>query len=163
MATRSGDLDPSLSGLLMEREGLNSQQVEEILNTRSGLFGIHERSKKVSELLEAEKHGDTRAALALEMFCHRIRKQIGAYFAVLGGADAVTFGGGIGENNSPIRSRICSGMNWCGIELDEASNADANGREVRISAKNSTIQVYIIPVNEEELIARDTFECLSRG
>jgi acetate kinase len=74
MATRSGNVDPSLPGLLMEREGLNPEQVEEILNTRSGLFGVHGRSKKVSELLEAERHGDRQAALALEMFCHRVRQ-----------------------------------------------------------------------------------------
>jgi acetate kinase len=163
MSTRCGDVDPSLPGLLMEREGLSAAQVEEILNTRSGLLGIHGRIKDLRELLEAAKKGDARAALAVAMFCHRVKKFIGAYLTVLEGADAIIFGGGIGENLPGIRSRICSGMKWCGIELDEDSNTALDRREIRISKENSAIQVYVIPVNEEELIARDTYECLRRA
>jgi acetate kinase len=161
MATRSGDVDASLPGLLARREGVSLEQVEEWLNTRSGLLGVQGDSEDVRVILEAERQGDRRAALALEMFCHRARKYLGAYLAVLGGADAVLFGGGIGENQPAIRARICAGMSWCGLLMDEKRNDDAIGREARISADNSPMSAYVIPVNEEALIARDTFQCLS--
>jgi acetate kinase len=160
MATRSGDVDPALAGFLARQEGWSVDRVEECLNTRSGLLGVHGESGDVRVLLDAERIGNDRAALALEMFCHRIRKYLGAYLAVLGGADAILFGGGIGENRSVIRARIAAGMSWCGLQLDEKRNEAAIGKELRISADNSPISAYVVPVNEEALIARDTFQCL---
>jgi acetate kinase len=162
MATRSGDIDPSLPGWLAQREGIGIEQVEEWLNRRSGLLGVHGSIQDVRGLLEAEQNGDRHASLALSMFCHRVRKYLGAYLAVLGGADAVLFGGGIGENTPAIRERICTNMNWCGLRLDHERNNVAAGHEACISADDSAISVYVVPVNEEALIARDTFECLSR-
>jgi acetate kinase len=153
MATCSGDVDPSLPGVLAEREGVSLQQVDEWLNTRSGLLGVCGESD-MKEILKAEREGSGRAALALQMFCHRIRKYVGAYLTLLDGADAIVFGGGIGENVPGIRSRVCAGMSWCRLQLDAARNDAAVGVAARISADNSKIQVYVIPVNEEVLIAR---------
>jgi acetate kinase len=110
MGTRSGSVDPSLVGFLARREGVDASEVEGWLNRRSGLLGVSGTSRDVRELLGAEERGDGRAALALEMFCDRVRKYVGAYLAVLGGADAVIFGGGIGENAPRIRERVCAGM-----------------------------------------------------
>jgi acetate kinase len=112
--------------------------------------------------LAAERKGDMRAGLAIDMFCYRVRKYIGAYIAVLGGADAVVFGGGIGENAPSIRARICDGMEWCGLVLDQSRNDTAVGIEKRISADEARVQAYVIPVDESLLIARDTVSCLRR-
>jgi acetate kinase len=163
MPTRSGDVDPSLPVLLAKKEGLDPQQVESLLNTQSGLMGVYGHNRDVTEILAAEQQGDQRAALALQMFCHRIRKYVGGYLAVLEGADAVLFGGGIGENVPPIRARICSGFNWAGLELDPLRNDSVVAKESRISARHSAMEAYVIPVNEEELIARDTCDCLESG
>ena len=101
------------------------------------------------------------AELAIDVFCYRVRKYIGAYLAALGGAQAIVFGGGIGEHSPEIRSRICSGMEWCGLRLDPARNARATGTEERISTDDSSIQVYAIPVDESALIARYTAAVVS--
>jgi acetate kinase len=114
-------------------------------------------------LLQAERQGDARAGLALEMFCYRVRKYIGAYLAILGGADAIVFGGGIGENAAEVRSRICAGMEWCGLRLDEDCNANAVGSEMRISADDAKVHAYVIPVDEAVMIARETARCLRRN
>jgi acetate kinase len=113
------------------------------------------------ELLEAERQGDHRAGLAVEMFCYRVRKYIGAYLSVLGGAHAVVFGGGIGENAPTVRARICAGMDWCGLTLDQHRNAAAIGVEERISADYAKVHAYVIPVDEAVIIARDTVSCLA--
>ncbi len=111
-------------------------------------------------LLALEIQGHAGAHLAVEAFCHRARKYIGAYLAVLGGADAIVFGGGIGEHAPDIRARICDGMDWCGLQLDEQSNRSTVGAEARISTADASIAAYVIPVDEEALIARDTLGCL---
>ena len=160
MGTRSGSVDPSLVGFLARREGVDTSEVEEWLNKRSGLLGISGTSRDVRELLAAEEDGDGSAALALEMFCERVRKQIGAYLATLGGADAVVFGGGIGENAPLIRERVLGGMGWCGLDLDLARNASAVGVEARISAEDSKIHAYVVSVDEEIKIARETARLL---
>jgi acetate kinase len=112
------------------------------------------------DLLEAEQAGDRRAGHAIDLFCHRARKYIGAYLAVLGGAEAIIFGGGIGEHAPAIRSRICAGMEWCGLELDEDRNASTIGAEGRISVNGARVHAYVVPVNEAIIIARDTVRCL---
>ncbi len=160
MGTRSGDLDPSLAGVIARQENVDVREVEGWLNTRSGLLGVSGYSSDMRELLDAEAKGNARAALAVDMFCYRVRKYIGAYLAVLGGADAIVFGGGIGENSPQIRARICLGMEWCGLMIDQRRNARVLGTEGRISTKNSRIQAHVIPVDEEAVIARDAAWCL---
>jgi acetate kinase len=163
MGTRSGDVDPSLAGFLARREGVDIEEAEAWLNTRSGLLGVSGRSSDMRELLEAEAGGDGRAALAVDLFCYRVRKYVGAYLAALGGADAVVFGGGIGENAAPVRAQICAGMGWCGLTLDEERNARTVGSEGRISRDDSRVHAYVILVDEAAVIARDTMRCLSRS
>jgi acetate kinase len=153
MGTRSGDVDPSLSGFLARQENVEVQEVEGWLNTRSGMLGVSGHSSDMRELLDAASNGNARAALAVDMFCYRVRKYIGAYLAVRGGADAIAFGGGIGENSPQIRARICRGLEWCGLMIDQIRNARAVGNEERISIDNSGIHAYVIPVDEEAVIA----------
>lgn len=160
MGTRSGSVDPAIIPLLSRREGVDATEVEGWLNRRSGLLGVSGTSRDLRELLEAEAAGDARAALAIEMFCHRVRQYVGAYLAVLGGAEAVVFGGGIGENAPTIRERVCAAMGWCGLELDGERNASAAGSEGRISTDASKLGAYVIRVDEEAMIARDTVRCL---
>src|SRR5207237_8171953 len=121
MGTRSGDLDPGLIGFLVERERVDVAEVERWLNERSGLLGLSGLSGDMRDLLAAEGK-DKRAALALDVFCYRARKYLGAYLAALEGADAVVFGGGIGEHAPAIRARICAGMEWAGLRLDSKRN-----------------------------------------
>jgi acetate kinase len=160
MGTRSGDVDPFLVEFLSRHEGVDVAEIEDWLNTRSGLLGVSGISRDVRELLEAEARGDARAALALEMFCYRIRKYVGAYLAALDGADAVIFGGGIGENASRVRERVCAGLRWCGLRLDPERNTRVVGSEGRISTDDSTLHAYVVLVDEEMMIAQDTARCL---
>jgi acetate kinase len=163
MGTRSGDVDPSLPSYLAHREGVEVAEVVGWLNKRSGLLGVSGTSRDMRELLRARDGGDGRAALAVEMFCYRAKKQVGAYLAALGRADAVVFAGGIGERAPEVRAEICSGMEWCGLTLDPERNTRAVGVEARISADGSPVEIYVIPVDEATIIARDTVDCLLRG
>jgi acetate kinase len=156
MGTRSGDLDPSIVGYLAEKEGVSVPDVEEWLNECSGLLGISGSASDMRSLLAAMQKGDKRAVLAIEVFCYRVRKYIGAYVAALGGADAIIFGGGIGENSPHIRAHILDGMEWCGVKLDKERNEATSGKEGEISASDSAIGVYVILVNESLLIAQHT-------
>jgi acetate kinase len=153
MATRSGDLDPAVFGYLAKVEQITPERVEQILNRDSGLLGVSGRSDDLREL-EACSGENESAALALKMFCYRVRKYIGAYLAVLGGADAMIFGGGIGENSYSTRAHICAGLEQLGIVLDEERNRAANGREVYINADSSRIKLHVIPLDEELYMAR---------
>ena len=163
MGTRSGDLDPAILDYVGAKEGLTLSELEALLNTQSGLLGISGLTNDVRELLaEADEHTDRRARLALEVFCYRARKYIGAYLAAMGGADAVVFAGGIGENSAQIRARICDGLQWLGLELDPARNAETvNGREGPISTGTSRLAAWVIPTDEELLIARDTYRVVT--
>ena len=157
MGTRSGDLDPAVLDLIAAKEGWSLQQVESLLNSQSGLLGISGLTSDMRDLLaEINEHEDRRARLAVEMFCYRARKYIGAYLAALGGADAVVFTGGIGENSPEVRRRICAGLEWAGVDLDEAANQQAMGIEAQITKAESKLRAYVIPTDEELLIARDT-------
>jgi len=162
MGTRSGDVDPTLAGYLARREGVEIAEVVRWLNKRSGLLGVSGISRDMRELLTAKGRGNERAAQAVEMFCYRVTKQVGAYLAALGGADAVIFAGGIGENAPEVRAEICSGMEWCGLALDPERNTRAVGEVARISADSAPVEVYVIPVDEAAIIARDTVDCLLR-
>ncbi|CAN5544658.1 acetate kinase [soil metagenome] len=159
MGTRSGDLDPAILDYISAKEGLSLHEVEGMLNKQSGLLGISGLTHDMRELLaEAEEHDDRRARLAIEIYCYRVRKYIGAYLAALGGADAIVFAGGIGENAAPVRARICAGLDWLGIAVDPERNATmTGGREGRISTGNTRPEVWVIPTDEELLIARDSY------
>jgi acetate kinase len=163
MGTRSGDLDPAILDFVASKEGLTLSQVESLLNKQSGLLGLSGLTPDMRELLkEIEEHDDRRARLAVEVFCYRVRKYIGAYLAVLDGADAIVFAGGIGENAVEIRQRICSGFQWMGIELDAAANAAlTSGREGKFSTPASRAELWVIPTDEELLIARDTWRVVT--
>jgi acetate kinase len=163
MGTRSGDIDPAILEFINAKEGLSMSEVETMLNKQSGLLGISGLTNDMRELLaEAEESGDRRARLAIEIFCYRARKYIGSYLAAMNGADAVIFGGGIGENSPKIRAMICEGLSWLGIELDrERNEAMTGGREGVISKDSSRVKVWVIPTNEELLIARDTVRLIS--
>ena len=157
MGTRSGDLDPAIVSVIARKEGLSSSEVDTLLNTQSGLLGISGLTNDMRELqAELKEHDDRRVRLAVEVFCYRARKYIGAYLAAMGGADAIVFTGGIGENSSDVRARICSGMEWAGLRIDAAKNQQTIGREGMISTEDSKLLAYAIPTDEELLIARDT-------
>ena len=159
MGTRSGDLDPAVVDFVSSKEGLSPQEVDSLLNTQSGLLGISGITNDMRVLLDKQKT-DPRAALAVEIFCYRARKYIGAYLAAMGGADAVIFTGGIGENSPEIRSRICSGLEWAGLTVDNSKNEKNVGVEGLISREGSGLPAYVIPTDEELLIARDTVRCI---
>lgn len=157
MGTRSGDLDPAIVNVIGRKEGLSCSEVDALLNTQSGLLGISGLTNDMRELqAEMKEHDDRRVRLAIEIFCYRARKYIGAFLAAMGGADAVVFTGGIGENSADIRARICEGMNWVGLRIDPARNQQMVGREGKISTDDSKLLAFAIPTDEELLIARDT-------
>jgi len=161
MGTRSGDLDPAIVTLIANKEGMSPHEVETLLNKQSGLLGISGLTNDM-KVLEAElmQHDDRRVKLAIEVFSYRARKYIGALLASMGGADAVIFTGGIGENSPGVRARICAGMEWAGLKLDESRNQQAIGRYEVISTDDSRLAVHVIPTDEELLVARDTVRCM---
>jgi len=163
MGTRSGDLDPAILDFVASKEGLTLSQMETLLNKQSGLLGLSGLTPDMRELLkEIEEHDDRRARLAVEVFSYRIRKYIGAYLAVLDGAEAIVFAGGIGENAAEIRARVCGGLEWMGITVDAHANASlTNGREGRFSTPDSRVELWVIPTDEELLIARDTWRVVT--
>ena len=157
MGTRSGDLDPAIVNLIASKEGMSASEVETLLNTQSGLLGVSGLTNDMRVLQsELKEHDDRRVRLAIQIFCYRARKYIGAFLACMGGADAVVFTGGIGENAPEIRACVCSGMEWTGLKIDESRNQQAVGREGLISTDDSKLLAYAIPTDEELLIARDT-------
>src|ERR1039458_2778004 len=156
MGTRSGDLDPAILSLIATKEGLSPTEVEALLNTQCGLLGISGVTNDMKVLLqELREHDDRRIRLAIEIFCYRARKYIGALLASMGGADAVIFTGGVGENAPEIRARICDGL-----EIEPNLNAQTVGKEGQISTADSRLQAWVIPTDEELLIARDTVRCI---
>jgi len=157
MGTRSGDLDPAIVNVIARKEGLSSSEVDALLNSQSGLLGISGLTNDMRKLqAELKEPDDRRVRLAIEIFCYRARKYIGAFLACMGGADAVVFTGGIGENSPEVRARICAGMEWAGLHLDAAKNQQTVGREGAICTADSKLLAYAIPTDEELLIARDT-------
>jgi acetate kinase len=161
MGTRSGDVDPAILGFIAAKEGLSIHEVETMLNKQSGLLGISGLTHDMRVLQEEVKsHDDRRAKLAIDIFCYRVRKYIGAFLAAMGGADAVVFTGGIGENAPAVRANICEGLEWAGLSLDSEKNQKTNGVEGAISREDSRLAAYVIPTDEELLIARDTARCI---
>ncbi|HEX5764896.1 MAG TPA: acetate/propionate family kinase [Woeseiaceae bacterium] len=159
MGTRSGDVDAGVL-LYLAQQGYPWDELEDVLNRKSGLLGLSGESDDTRALLELEARQHPGARLALQVFCHRILKYLGAYAAVLGGIDAIAFGGGIGENAPVIRSRVCSGLGWLGVQLDEDANAGCTGKGGRISTDESSIDVHVVPVDEEAIIAAATWHIL---
>lgn len=163
MGTRAGDVDVAAVLRLAQWERLSLDQTHDLLNYASGLRGISGLSNDMRTLLEAAARGHPRAELAIDVFCYRIRKYLGAYYAVLNGADAVIFTGGIGENAPEIRARVCESLDALGIRLDPERNRAAVGREMEISSANAATRVWVIPTNEELLIARETVRTLRQA
>jgi acetate kinase len=161
MGTRSGDIDPDIVAYLAQKEGVSAAQVVDWLNRQAGLLGLSGKTSDMKKLLEMESL-DPRARLAIDVFCHRVKKYIGSYLALLSGTDAVIFSGGIGENESAIRERICKDMEWCGLMFDPERNRNANGIESRISAEGASCHAYVIPVDEESSIAKETYLSLAK-
>jgi acetate kinase len=165
MGTRSGDIDPAIIDFIVSKEGMSPHAVEGMLNTQSGLLGISGLTNDMRDLLdESDENNDRRAVLSVEMFAYRARKYIGAYLAAMNGADAIVFTGGIGENSPRIRDRICAGLNYLGIELDGKQNDQTSGgKEGLISTNASRVELYVIPTDEELMIALDTAEIVKSG
>jgi acetate kinase len=159
MSTRSGDLDPGLVWYLARTEQMNAKQFNEMVNFQSGLLGISETSSDMRELLDRETQ-DVRAAEAVALFCYQIRKWIGAFAAALGGLDTLVFAGGIGENAPKVRTRICAGLGFLGIELEEKRNS---ANEAVISTATSRVPVRVIHTDEEQMIAMMVCSVLNLG
>lgn len=155
MGTRSGDIDPSILFYLIEKEELSLANVHALLNKHSGLLGISGYAADMRDLLEEAEKGDRRCKEAIDVFCYRAKKYIGSYIASLNGVDAIIFTGGIGENSAPIRSQILANLDGLGIKLDESLNNDIPENK-RIHSKDSKTEVYVIPTNEELVIAIDS-------
>lgn len=154
--TRAGDFDHVAVGYMMRKEGLTYDQAEEVLHRESGLLGISGISSDEKELEDLAMEGNRQAQLALEVLCHNVRKYLGAYAFEMNGLDTVIFTGGIGENSDYLRSAVVKGLSGFGIFLDEEANTRYNRTEHRISSRESKVDIWIIPTNEELVIARDT-------
>ena len=157
MGTRCGDIDPAVIFHLARVQQMSVDQIDRLLNKQSGLLGVSGQSNDVRELLRLAGTGNDDAAHALELFCYRIKKYIGAYLAALGRLDAVVFTAGIGENAPFVRERSCAGLEPLGISVDPAKNQAAIGKEADLSAAGARIRVLVIPTDEERLIALDTY------
>jgi acetate kinase len=160
MGTRSGDIDPALVSYLMRKENMDADRVDEFLNKKCGLLGV---SKISADTRELQKHLSVKSVdLAISMFCYRVRKYIGAYLAVLGGAEAIVVGGGIGEDTPLIRERIFERFDWCGAVLDREQNRNVIEREAPITKPESLIQVWVIPTQEGLMIAKEVADYTRR-
>ncbi len=160
MGTRCGDIDPALVPILENVEHLTAKQIDDVMNKKSGMLGVSGISNDFRDLEDALHNGNRRAKLALEMFDYRLKKFIGEYAIVLGGLDALVFTAGIGENDPETRYEACKGMEFMGIYLDEEKNAKTRSELAEISLPESKVKVYVIPTNEELMIARDTKEII---
>jgi len=166
MGTRCGDLDPAVVLYLMERQGLGPGEVDEILNRKSGLLGLAGvGSSDLRDILSAGEKGNPQAETAVRAFVYRIQRYIGAYWAVLGGLDAIIFTAGIGEHSAPIRKLVCEGLGGPegpGVVLDPKKNETADGKSCEIQGRESRVRVLVIPTDEERAIARQTLQVLKR-
>lgn len=161
MGTRTGDFDPAILFYLADK-GYDVKELNALCNKKSGLLGVSGKSNDMRNLSELAENGDSRAKLAIDIFCYRIKKYIGAYAAALGKLDVVVFTGGIGENSVNVREQVCSDLGQIGIEFDKSKNKNIVGAEGQISTDNSSVKVLVIPTNEEAAIANDTYELSSQ-
>ncbi|MDT2612979.1 acetate kinase [Enterococcus dongliensis] len=156
MGTRSGDIDASLLPYLMEKTGItNINEMIDVLNKKSGVLGLTGISSDMRDIESGAEEGNEDAALALDIYCDRIRKYIAQYISVMDGVDAIVFTAGVGENADPVRQMVLERMTWFGIEIDEEINKNTHGKEAELSTENSRVKVYVIPTDEEVMIARD--------
>ncbi|MDH3280038.1 MAG: acetate kinase, partial [Gammaproteobacteria bacterium] len=155
MGTRSGDIDPSIIFYLMEKEEMALHDIHALLNRHSGLLGLSEYESDMRLVMTKANEGDERCRKAIDVYCYRIRSYIGQYTAALNGCDAIVFTAGVGENSPAIRALVCRGLGWLGVRLDERRNAEAIGIEAKISEPGCEVQVWVIPTNEELVIAQD--------
>lgn len=162
MGTRVGDVDPGALTYLMKKHNLSADELQKIINKESGVLGVTELSSDMREIEAADKAGDPRAHLALEMYEQRITKYIGAYAAEMGGVDIIVFTGGVGENQTGLRGNVCRPLGFMGVELDEQLNMTTRGTETVISAPSSKVNVVVVPTDEEMMIARDTRDIVSK-
>jgi acetate kinase len=165
MGTRCGDLDPALVPYLINHLGMDPAEIDDLLNKRSGLMGISGVSSDMRDIHQAVAEGNERAALALDLFCSRLRRYLGAYATEMGGVDAVVFTAGIGENDPVVREQSTRGLEFLGLYLDKTRNADPSlqGRPADVSKADSPSRILVIPTNEELLIAQDTAEIVEKG
>ena len=161
MGTRSGDIDVTIVEYLMDRYGYSIKEMTNILNKKSGVLGVSGVSSDFRDLDEAAAQGNERAQLALDKFIYEVKKFIGAYATVMGGVDAIVFTAGIGENSIDMREKICAGLEYMGIKIDSEKNK-VRGKEVDVSAADSKVKVFVIPTNEELMIAMDTAALCSK-
>ena len=159
MGTRCGTIDPAAVTFLMNKEKLTTEQMDEIMNKKSGVYGISGVSSDFRDLDDAVSKGNERAELALQVFTYQVKKYIGAYACAMGGLDAVVFTAGIGENNPGIRQRICSNLEFIGIKIDPEKNK-SKGVEIDISAEGAKVRTLVIPTNEELAIAKETIRLI---
>ena len=155
MGTRCGDLDPAIIPFIMQEEDLSAEEVDYVLNNESGILGVFEKSSDFRDIEDGLDDGDERAKLTFDMFNYRVQKYIGSYAAVMNGVDALVFTAGVGENGIEVREEICKDLGYIGIEIDQERN-DVRGKLQKISTDDSTVDVYVVPTNEELVIARDT-------
>ncbi len=160
MGTRCGDIDPAALFYIMSKDELTLHDMSTLLNKFCGLYGISSESNDMRELMSAAAKGNAQSKLAIDVFCYRIKKYIGAYMAALGHVDGIVFTGGIGENSPAIRAQACAGLGELGFQIDPARNESIVGKEGEISTAESRIRIMVIPTNEELLIARDTFRAV---
>mgnify|MGYP004661409643 FL=1 len=161
MGTRSGNLDPAILQFIMNKYGYTADEMLNILNKKSGVLGISGVGSDFRDLEKAAKEGNERAQLALDKFAYEVRKYIGSYAAAMGGVDIITFTAGVGENGPDMRESICEGLGFLGVHVDHEKN-QVRGKETDISAADSTVKVYVIPTNEELMIARDTLALVTK-
>jgi len=161
MGTRCGDIDPAIVKFIAEKEGLDLNGVDKLLNKQSGVLGVSGVSSDFRDIEEAAEKGNERASLALKLFAYRVRKYIGAYAAAMGGIDAIVFTAGLGENSAQMRADVCEGLEFLGVEIDPEKN-NVRGKEVDVSKEGSKVKVLLIPTNEELMIARDTMELIKK-
>ena len=158
MGTRSGSIDPAIIPYLMRKGELTTaDEIDKMMNKKSGMLGISGVTSDNQEIGKLAESGNARAILAEQMYSHQIAKNVGSYVACMGGADAIVFTGGIGENSAKYRAELCEKLGFMGVKLDPEKNK-IRGEEVEISTPDSKVKVYIIPTNEELVIARDTKE-----
>lgn len=162
MGSRSGDIDPSAVTYIMDKLHLQPQEMADFLNKKSGVLGITGISSDMRDIEEAAKNGNERAQLALRMYNYRIKKYIGSYAAAMGGVDVIVWTAGVGENQISTRMEACSGLEFLGVKMDEEAN-NCRGEEKLISAPDSKVQVWVVPTDEEIVIARDTMELVKKS
>ncbi len=163
MGTRSGDVDLGVVTFLMEKEMIGSASVSTLFNKHSGVLGISGLSSDMRDIENAIAEGNERAQLALEMYEYRIKKYIGSYIAALNGVDVIVFTGGVGENQTGTRQKVCESLSFMGVKIDKELNAASRGKEVLLSTPDSTVKVVVIPTDEEFMIASDTLEIVNQA